>query len=1140
MAYIFNKISILILTLPVCLSGQMARVNYTSSSVLSEGKWFKIAILEDGVYRIDFSKLKQLGLSNPNFPRLFGNNSGQLSFYNDNSSTDDLKEISVFLEKGDDGIFNEGDYLLFYGMATHRWIFNSITGEYSFLRHNYSDTAFYFLTIGTSQGKTIPIAIKPSGPINNYSTESDALFIHENENENLIKSGREWYQPVTFASDTKINPGFEGLDMSEPLKFDIRLLARASIPTIFRLIENESIVGSIEVPGVNLSSSTGTYAQIVTLSGESYSSLSSPEYRIRFINNGEISAKGWLDYFKLRGRKHNIFSGETCFYSDSRSVEKGNITEFTINSSVDGLIIWDVTDPYNVEIIPYKKSAQSVTFSTVTDSLKTFMGFLRSKAKTPLFRSNPIKNQNLHASAAADMIILCHPEFRNYAEKLAYFHLKNSGIISLIVTPEQVYNEFSGGIPDIAGLRNFIRMKYLFQKNTEHPLKYLLLFGDGSYENKSMPPDNPNFIPTYQSKNSNVYISSFTSDDFYGLLDEGEGEDTGDLDIGIGRLPATDTIQAGILVSKIINYSSVSNSGDWKNVVCLVADDEDGNTHLSDAEGLSKELSDSVPWINISKIYFDSFKQVTGPAGQSYPDVTKQINERINEGVLIFNYTGHGNETSLAHERVVTTDIINQWKNGTRLPLFITATCEFSRFDNIEINPVTGKISEIGSAGEKILMRKNAGGIALMSTTRLAYSAPNYALNKSIMNIAFKRDDNGNPLRLGDIIRLAKNSAGGGSSRRNFHLLGDPAVRLAYPWHGKVVTDSINGVSVNETTDTLKALSVISVSGHVENMEGIVLNDFNGPVIPKVFDKPVLQQTLANDGGEKTFYNVQKNLIFSGITNANHGRFRFTFLVPRYIDFNFGEGKISYYAYNATQNMTGYYEKIITGGFNNAAATDTAGPEIKLYMNDTLFRDGGITDPDPILLVLMQDDYGINASGKGIGHDIVCWLDNDRGNAMILNSYFQNESGTYTKGSISVQLTSLTSGHHTITLKAWDNFNNSSEKSLDFFVEKNGKFVLNNLLNYPNPFSSETRISVGHNRPFEELEIVVKIFDISGRVIKIIRKSTFSSGYQTDPVVWDGTSSNGGKAGRGLYPFNVTINTGSGETATISGRMIIL
>jgi hypothetical protein len=1130
MIKLYKILTIFLLLLKFNLSGQVP----AESSVLSSGKWFRIAVTEDGIYRIDYSRLKQLGLENPSHPQIYSNNQGQLSYYNDDLKPDDLKESAIYLS-GADNELDEGEYLLFFARGTGRWIFNYETKDYDYLRHNYSDTAFYFITSGNAPGKIILPFTAPSEPAGYSSSESDALYIHEKDQVNLIKSGREWFQRI---SEIKIDPGFTDIVVSEGMEYNLRVAARSSSPTLFTLSEGPSLRKSVTVPPVNLYNTTGTYAEIEASSGKTDVSSSTPSYTLFFDNNGEQGAYGWLDYLQIKARRSNIYSGKTALFSDSKSA--GQVTEFTIRTKINSPVIWDVTDQLNVTNVQYNRSGEDNKFRFGGDSLKTFAVFTPENALTPEIKTVPVANQNLHASDPADMIIITHPLFIEYAEKLSVIHSENSDLISLVVTPDQVYNEFSGGIPDICALRNFIRMKYLAQKGTIHPLKYLLLFGDGSYENRTPPPLNPGYILTYQSQNSNIYTASFTSDDFYGLLEDGEGEAEGTEDIGIGRLPVTDTAEAGLMITKIRKYLDPSFMGDWKNIVCLSADDEDGNAHMSDAEGLAAILRDSVPFMNVEKIYLDAYKEITSANGESYPDVNKAINAQINSGCLIFNYVGHGNENGLAHERVVKTEDINSWNNGGRLPLFITATCEFSRFDDMEINIISGQMTAKTSAGEMVLLNKEGGGIALMSTTRLVYSAPNYTLNRNIFNCAFDIDEKGNPLSLGDIIRIAKNRTGDGPNKRNFTLLGDPALKLAFPWHGNIVTDSVNSVSVSEGTDTLKALSMITISGHLEDQKGTMLNTFNGVVSPLVFDKAKKIKTLANDGGETMEFDLRKNIIFSGKTMASDGRFRFTFVVPRDIDYTFGNGKISYYASDDSDDMSGYFSGLVVGGFSDETITDNEGPEIKLYMNDTLFRNGGITGDNPALLALIEDKSGINTTGAAIGHDLTAFLDDDRTGSFILNGFFESDFDDYTKGKVSYVLGSLSEGKHTITVKVWDNSNNSSEASLAFYVEGEEKFILRNLINYPNPFSGETKISAGHNRPDEKLDITINIFSIDGRIIRILETEEISSGYVLTPVIWDGTTEGGRRAGKGVFPYSVRVKTESGETASAYGRMIIL
>lgn len=1134
---IFQILIIFMIFIPRSLQAAETKDEYVTSSVLSTGKWYKMGLVTDGIYRIDYAKLVQMGLTNPANPKIFANNQGQLSYYNNDKDPDDLKEIPVYLSTGSDGIFNDGDFLLFFGKATNRWQFNYTTKEFDYLRHNYSDSAFYFITSGSTQGKRITAAINPAQPATYISTESDALFSHEVESINYIKSGREWFQKINNLS---LNPGFTDLIVSEKIKYKIRVGARASGNALFRLYEGTTLRKTIQVPGTNLFDDTGIQFQITDSVGSLTTSSSSPTYELKYTGTaGTGLTDGLLDYVRLQGRKLSSFSGSTTLLTDSRSVFPGRITTFTINTTASDVRIWDITNPFSCTEIQYNRNGSNITYNAETDSLKTFIVFSGANTLLPAIKAVPVANQNLHNSPSADMIILVHPIFISYAEKLADIHFASNGLTSLIVTPEQIYNEFSGGVADIAALRNFIRMKYTNQLNTNHPLKYLLLFGDGSYDNKALPPNNPNFIPTWQSQNSNIVVSSFMSDDFYGLLEDGEGESNGTEDIGIGRFPVSDTVQAGVMINKIKSYMDPSNMGDWRNVVCITADDEDGNTHMSDAEGLSSVLRDSVPSVNVDKIYLDSYKQNTTVSGQTYPDVNKAINDRINSGCLIFNYLGHGGENGLAHEAVLKQEDINTWKNSEKLPLFITATCEFSRFDDIYVN-ITGEKTDKPSAGEQVLRTKEGGAIALMSTTRVVYSAPNYFLNKNIYYAAFKPDNSGNPISLGDIIRIAKNNSGNGSNKRNFSLLGDPALVLAYPLHGKLITDSINGVSVTSSIDTLKALSLVTVSGHLTDPSGNLKSSFNGVVSPIVYDKASKIKTLANDGGTVMEFQERNSILFSGKTMAKNGRFRFTFIVPRDIDYAFGGGKISYYANNDADDLNGYFNNLTVGGFSENKISDNSGPEIRLFMNDTLFRNGGITDRNPRLLAIIEDNGGINTTGSGIGHDLTGYIDNDRNSSFVLNSYFENDFDNYKRGKLIYSLTDLASGNHTLTVKAWDTYNNSSEETLLFLVETDSKFILKNLINYPNPFLNDTKFTAEHNRPDSDLEVTINIYTLDGRLIKILKTNVPASGYSLPPIEWDGNDNGGKRAGRGIYPFTVTVVTKEGETARRSGRLIIL
>jgi len=1134
------KLKSLLISIIILLPAMSAfSQDYASGSVLRSGKWVKIAVMEEGIYRLDYTGIRAMGITDPSTAVLYGNNKGQLSFYNDGSAPDDLRKIAVKSEKGADGIFNEGDYLLFYAEGTHRMVYDKNTDTYNYLRHCYSDTAWYFLTSEPGGPDQVVTETAPAMSYNQTSSATDVALRHELDEKNLIKSGREWYQQVIAGVQNDVTPPFADLILTEKIKYRIRVLGRSDTGVSFTLSQGSEELRTIDLAPVSMADINGIYASISEVADSCFPASGAPFFTLAFQAGGNLAATGYIDYVDFMARARLVYRDSQLFISDSRTTGTAAVTRFTVEGS-PSLTVWDVTDPFSPIVIQTATASGNTLFTASTDSLRKFVAFKTSNLKQPLSTTVSVSNQNLHGLDRAEMIIVTHPLFENYAERLAELHLADDGTTSIVVTPEQIYNEFSGGIPDAVAIRNFVKMVYDRDNSNGSSLRYLLLFGDGSYENKTPPPQNNAFIPTWQSVNSHVGVLSFTSDDFFGLLDEGEGEADGYLDIGIGRLPAYDTASAGIMVRKTASYLRGSSQGSWRNLLCIVADDEDSNLHMLDAEGLSQTATAAAPPLTTQKIYLDAYRQVTTVTGSAYPDAAKAIDDRMAAGCLIMNYVGHGSETGLAHERVISTDNINSWRNGEMLPLFITATCEFSRFDDVEINQGTGTISARTSAGEMVLLNPDGGGVALMSTTRVVYSAPNYTLNRNIYDHAFSIAADGRAMRLGDIIRLAKINSGTGMNKRNFLLLGDPALRLAWPVDGRVVTDSINGVSVEFTTDTLKALSLITISGHIEDNDGNLLTGFNGIVEPAVFDKPGHITTLANDGGSTMTYPVNGDVIFRGTTVVSEGRFSFSFIVPLDINYSPGPGKIGYYACNGITDMNGSFDGITVGGFSGNYINDSQGPVIRLFMNDTLFNDGGVTDTSPVLLALLSDPSGINATGTGIGHDIIAWLDDDMSGAVVLNSLFRADIGVHNSGSLTYPMIVTEKGEHTISVRAWDNVNNPSVATITFVVETSGIFRLTDLLAFPNPVTGSTKFTAGHNRPGTEMNITITVFSTDGRSVRVIREQANSAGYALPDIPWDGCDENGGRVARGLYLWRVEAVTTGGEKSSATGRIIIL
>ena len=831
-------------------------------------------------------------------------------------------------------------------------------------------------------------------------------------------------------------------------------------------------------------------------------------------------------------------SGDQITFTDTRSVGFGNTGKFRLANASSETVIWDITEPWKPMEIQHTMTGQTAEFKVETGELRSFVAFNPgSSFPSPIYKEQGlglIENQNLHGMHAPDMIIVCPEEFKEQAKRLADFRIEHDGLEVLIVKQEQIFNEFSAGSPDVTAIRNFMKMFYDRAVNQEDMPRYLLLFGDGSYDNRNSKPQNTNKILTYQSDNSLSPTNSYVSDDYFGLLDSGESLYSGLLDIGIGRLPVSTVEEAENLVEKVTSYADTENQGDWRNYLCFIGDDEDSNIHMKQSDILANYVEQNYPNFNVNKIYLDAYPQVTTPTGNRYPDVSRLINEQVNKGALIINYTGHGGPNGLAHEQILTRTDINSWKNNRKLPLFMTATCEFSRYD--EYNHLEDL--EETSAGEEVLLNNNGGGIALLTTTRLVYSGPNHVLNEQFYRIIFETDENNNPYRLGDIMKFSKNESGPGINKRNFTLLGDPSLKLVIPEH-LVITDSINGVHISEVSDTVSALEYVTISGHLENVAGEHLDSFNGVVYPVVYDKEQNIETLGNDGGATWTFNSRNSLLYKGAVRVTEGYFNFGFYVPKDINYSFGYGKISYYGTDFVTDAHGSAFSLMIGGIGANVPMDDIPPELRVFMNDSMFKSGGITDRNPELLVYIKDNYGINTTGNGIGHDITSTMNGDRLNAIILNAYYESHMNSHNSGTVRYPYSNLEPGRHEVTVKVWDIHNNSSEATIEFIVVESDKMLIEQLYNFPNPLVERTWFNIEHNRPDKEITVRIRIYNLSGKLVRMIERDIYSGGYRIEPVEWDGKGSGGNDLSQGIYVYEVSLITDEGERTSESGKLII-
>jgi len=1121
-------------------------IQQSSSSVLSSGKWYKIRILQSGIYKLTYDNIISMGFSNPSLIRIFGNGGAMLPLMNASPRYEDLQENPVYLHTGADGQFGPGDYVLFYGKGPETWTYNSASDFFEHTLNPYSEAAYYFVTTEAGVGKRVTQAPEVTGAHNASTSSFTDYAFHERNMRNLLKSGRDWFgERIDYSVyDTVFT--FPNLNTGDPVKLKSNVLSRSANSKSFIFRTDDQIVGSITIPGVILSNSTGVHANQKT--GLFSFSSGDDNVNVSLVYNKTVNSdEGFLDYITLNVRRKLALYGDFLFFRDISVTGTGKIGQYTIENCNSNTEVWDVSDFRRIRKIVTRLTGSVITFQDNADTLKEYVAVnISGNFPAPEITSDKddlglVANQNLHSTEPGQMLIVTHPLFREAADSIAAFHRNKDKLSVIVADIDQIYNEFSSGARDVSAIRDFAKMIYDRATDNHDRLRYLLLLGDGSYNNLSRDDGNSNYIPTYQSASSLNASTSYVSDDFFGFMGNAEGGsetmEAYSLDIGIGRLPAKSAQEAMTLYRKIKNYNTSENSLDWRNNILFVGDDEDYNTHMSQANSLADWVRNTYPQYVVKKVLLDAYKQVATSTGARYPEVNRIITNNIQKGILIYNYTGHGGERGMAAEQILMREDLTKLTNSGNLPLFVTATCEFSRFDDLTDDD--GNLIESTSAGETSLLNEKGGSIALFSTTRIVYSDRNHFLNTKFYHVVFERDNNGQYYRLGDVIRMTKDSTGIQRNKLNFILLGDPALSLALPEY-TVKTDSLNGIAVLNPLDTLKAFSHVRISGHLEDTDQNPLTTFNGTIYPSVFDKSLTVTSLANDGGDPMQFETQENLLFKGKATVKNGNFSFEFLVPKDITYSFGNGKIVYYSQDSTLDANGYFENFIIGGTNPEATGDEEGPDISLYLNDIHFKDQGITSPNPVIYALISDESGINMVGNGIGHDITGVIDGRVSDPVILNDFFETDLNDFSSGRLSYPMENLSEGMHSLRVKVWDVFNNSSEMTIEFRVISGEGLTVANIYNYPNPAAEFTWFRFEHNRPGEELQIDIDIFNMEGRKVAVLNQVYFSTGFSSEPLEWDLKDSGGNPLRQGVYPYRIRITDANGHFTDNFSKLIIV
>lgn len=1093
---------------------------YVENSVLDSGKWYMMSMPSTGIYKITYSELEAMGLPvsgiNPKNIRIYHNGGGVLPVVNSAERHQDLVEIPIYVSGENDGSFDADDYVVFYAKGPVSW--ECYNGLYSRVSNPYSDYSYAFLTTDLGEGKRIEYAENTASSANVVVNSFLDYQLIEEDAYNLNNMGATWYFDKFDAVTSKTYSfNFPNIIKTENCNIRIDAASRNTVS----LASFDVKVNGNHVCDIRFNKTTSGYAMVGSTNNVKFiSNTDNISVNLNYVKNAS-SSSGWIDYIAINAWRELIFTGNVMMFRNPHCFDASRKYRYEIRNASGSLQVWNVTNPVEPEKMNLQYASNVASFTVDGADNSQFIAFNGNEYNKVNFVS-VVENQNLHSKYDFDYLIITHPDFKSQALRLKELHSTIDDLEIEIVTPQQIYNEFSCGALDITAIRDYIKMIY---DKSDKRLKYVLLFGDCSFDFKNKS-GNVCFIPSYQSEVS-LNPSSNVYDDFFVALDDKEGDMSFTFanDAAIGRMPVNTLEEAKIVVDKIERYISndEDSMGHWRKLITFVADDDD-TYYMSHAEQIEQQLKGVMgDDINFDKIFLDAYPQIATSSGQRSPECNAAITNRIEQGSLIVNYIGHAGELGWAEERILTNDDIFSWKNSPKLNLMLAASCEFSRFDDHTRT----------SAGEYVFLNKNGGAIAMYTAARVTYASQNQRMMKRFYDRLFDVEG-GDFVTMGDAFLAAKQEAD--DNCHDYVFFGDPALRLNYP-KNKIELTSINNHDVSQI-DTIRALQSINIKGVVKDIFGNPIDDFNGIVHVNVYDKESTYTTFGNESSVYSF-KLRDNVIFTGKMPVVNGEFDLDLTLPKDINYSYGNGLMSFYASSEKTDAQGSFANFIIGGLNHDADPDELGPEMEIYIDDEKFVDGSTTNENPLLIAYLKDDNGINTSSAGIGHDITATLSGATNKTYSLNQFYESPMSEGDFGKVTYKLYNLNEGEHLLTFRAWDIYNNSSTATIWFNVVK-GKIVnIENVANYPNPMSDNTNFVFEHNQKDNEIDIQIRIYNIVGQLVRTIEESSSGTMARISSISWDGTSDNGAKLPAGMYVYYVTVTNSHNEKTSVYSKLII-
>lgn len=1100
-----------------------AQNDYASHSKLAEGSWYKIPVATSGVYVVTTADVAELYGTPCSRIALFGAPGEMLSSSNMASHPDDLVPAAIeVVDVNGNGTFEMDDYILFYGESPNTWRYVNGDQRFEYFPHAYANNNYYYLTPDYSQAdaslrlRDTTFTANTGSPISTYT----ALALYHEENVNPVEGGQLW-----MADKFTNSLASRSYTLEFPSTPGSTVEARYGLAHI----SNYSGQFGFQVGPETWANTFDAYTSYNTFK-RNLTAITGKQVNLTITYTPrENTATGYLDFIELSALVPMAYSGGQQFFRNCQQLQDGNISQFAGTGYAEGMRLWDVTQPsqpYNLSI--QSSGSNNFSFTAPTATPRTFLAFTKEDAVHPS-GIETVESQDIHGADVPEYVIVTHQDFVQQAEKLANLHRAKESMNVLVVTQEEVFNEYSSGRPDPIAIRQMMRNLRKKDPNGQNP-RYLLLFGKGTFDNRNIMGSSQLTAITYQYPSIELSdIAAYPSDDVYGYLDDNTaGVFEGNLSVGIGRLPAKTVAEAEHLVDKIDGYmnkrdfAQSSVRGDWRNYVTLLADDADPSTpsdsvFASDAEKLGRSIKSRYPQLNIDKIFADAYIQQSGADGSYYPEVNNALRQRLNYGTLVLNYIGHGSDKYIGTERYMEFTDIDKYTNTDRLIFFVTSTCSFGHFDLID-----------DICGAEAFLLADAAGIGILTAARPIHHTHPFNSRACLYSL----DPNNT---IGDALRLAKSQV---SASHCIALLGDPALHLSIPTN-KVVVTQINGREVDSTAiDSVEVLSRVTVEGEIRNSDGNLATDFNGTIYPIVFDREVKSSTLANDNDstEVEFYQ-QKNILYKGRETVSGGRFSYSFIIPRDVAYHYDYAKLSHYARSDNDDASGQYGNIMFGGFNEDTELTELHPTVELYINDTNFRNGGLTNETPTLYAHLSDSIGINAAGSGIGHDITAIIDDNPYSTITLNDYYEPDIQDSRNGDVYYTLGKLEEGVHTLTVKCWNIFNYSGSATISFVVANDRQKQIGQFSAAPNPAHERTSIRIEHNMTNDVQSAIVDIYDIRGHHLR-----QFSPALVDNSCViacpWDFRAANGALVPKGIYIARVMLTTTSGEVLTQTTKVV--